>query len=485
MLFRFSCPAMVLTLTLLTPLPLAAQSFTLPDFGDPSQQYLSSQDERELGLAVLNRIRNQGLIIEDVQLNEYLSSLGQRIGAFSQTGAHPLTFFWVDEPSINAFAAPGGFIGTHSGLMLATQSEDELAGVVAHEIAHISQGHIARGFADAQRMNLPLAAAMIASALLMATTDNQAGSAAMMSTLAAGTQRRINFTRANEKEADRIGTQLLVQSGFNPNGLANFFKRLERLSGGLGGQLPEYLRTHPLPYSRAADVQNRISEPTSPWTAGDDIAYHLAKTRLQVLTNANSRELIRHYETTLAKKDYPHEVAERYGYALALKQAGRFDAAEKQIARLRKIAGQDNLAFRLEQAEIALAKGEEERAWSLFEEAKSLYPDDFRLAIHYGHALAAQGDPRKAMRLLEPHLRQRSNNLSLHALYAQAAQRTGDLTTAHSSLAEYYYLSGDLMGAIEQLNLGLNKPGITPYQRARLQARLRQFKDEKLAVSRN
>jgi predicted Zn-dependent protease len=468
-------------LVLLIPLQTIAQTLTLPDFGDPSQQYLSSNDEHQLGQAVLKRIRNQGFVIEDAQLKEYLYSLGQNIAAFSENGSNPFIFFWVNEPSINAFAAPGGFIGVHSGLMMATENEDELAGVIGHEIAHVTQRHIARGFAEAQRSSLPLMAAMIASALLTATTDSQIGSAAMAGSLAANTQNRINFTRANEKEADRVGTQLLLQSGFDPNGLARFFGRLQRLSGGTTNQLPEYLRTHPLPYNRAADVQNRLTKPTNPWVNRDSTAYHLAKARLRVLTNTNSGELIRHFETTLAKGDYADETAERYGYALALKQAGRLDAAEQQITRLRK-SDPDHLALRIEEAEIALAKGEEERAWQLFEDTKALYPDDFTLAIHYGNALAAQGDPRKAMRLLDPHLRQRPNDLSLHTLYAQAAQRAGDVTMTHMSLAEYYYLNGDLNRAIEQLELGLRKGGATPYQKARLRARLHQLKDEKLAI---
>jgi predicted Zn-dependent protease len=470
-----------IVLILLLPLQTSAQNLKLPDFGDPSQQYLSSNDEHQLGLEVLKRIRNQGVVIEDAQLKEYLYSLGQNIAAFSQNGSNPFIFFWVNDSSINAFAAPGGFIGVHSGLMMATESEDELAGVIGHEIAHVTQRHIARGFAEAQRSSLPLMAAMLASALLAATTDSQIGSAAMAGTLAANTQNRINFTRANEKEADRVGTQLLLQAGFNPDGLARFFGRLQRLSGATTNQLPKYLRTHPLPYSRAADVQSRVSKPINPWMKRDNTAYHLAKARLKVLINTNSGELIRHFETTLTKGDYNNEIAERYGYALALKQAGRLDEAEQQIARLRK-TDPDHLAFRIEEAEIALAKGKEDRAWQLFEDTKALYPDDFTLAIHYGNALAAQGDPRKAMRLLDPYLRQRPNDLSLHTLYAQAAQRAGDITMTHMSLAEYYYLNGNLNQAIEQIELGLSKSAATPYQRARLRARLHQLKEEKLAA---
>lgn len=471
-------PSIVLTLLLGLSIPFhgTAQSIALPDFGDPSRRYLSAGDERRLGSAVLQRLRNQGVIIDDVQLNEYLDSVGQRIAAYTDQTGHPFTFFLVRDPSINAFAAPGGFIGVHSGLLLATQSEDELAGVIAHEIAHVSQRHISRTFADAQRLSLPVAAAMLAS-VLVAAIDRQAGQAALAGTLAASAQRRINFTRANEQEADRIGTQLLYQAGFDPNGMAAFFRRLERLSGSSTAQLPEYLRTHPLPANRIADTQDRFNRRPAPRAPRDNAAYYLTKARTRVLTTPNTGNLLREYRTTLAKGDYADETAERYGYALALKRAGRYPDAQEQIALLRK-DDPDRLAFLVEEADIALAKGDRERAWRLFEDAKGLYGDDFTLVMHYGQALAVQGDPHKAMEILQPQLRRRTNDAPLYALYAQAAQRAGETATTHATLAEYYYLNGELHSAIEQAELGLKNPQATPYQQAQLRARLRQFKEE-------
>jgi predicted Zn-dependent protease len=468
--------SLLLLFSLATSFNSAAQSIKLPDIGDPSRQYLSSENERRLGLATMQQIRQQGVVIEDVQLNEYLSSIGQSLGAFAQNNGNPFTFFLVTDPSINAFAAPSGFIGVHSGLVLATQSEDELAGVLAHEIAHVSQGHIARAFADAQTMNIPLAAALVASALIAAASD-RAGSAAIASTLAAGTQHRINFTRALEQEADRLGTRILTQAGFNPNGLATFFGRLERYSGGAAAQIPEFLRDHPLPSSRIADTQNRINNPINRKKPRDDISYQLAKARLQVLSNGDTSALLQQFETSLAKRGYTDETAERYGYALALKRAGRYAEALRQITRLRTVKP-DNLAFRIEEAEITLAKGDRAGAWRLFEDTKKLFTDDFTLDMYYGQALAVQGDPRQAMQLLQPYLGRRPSDAPLYALYAQAAQRAGEMATTHATLAEYYYLTGDLKRATEQAELGIKNAGATSYQQAQLRARLKQFKEE-------
>jgi predicted Zn-dependent protease len=460
---------------------LEAQSnLSLPDFGDPSEQYLSAWDESRLGRAVMLRIRERGAIIDDVQLNEYLASVGQHIAAYADSGGIRFTLFWVKATSINAFAAPGGFVGMHAGLLLATKSEDELAGVLAHEIAHVTQHHVARAIADAQSMAIPTAAAVVASILLGTLSDGRIGSAAMTGALAASQQRQINFTRANEQEADRIGTDLLYRSGFDPDGLPKFFARLEKSSG---GGPPEFLRTHPYPRNRIADVQNRINRPYRRRTGGDDLNYYLAKARMRVVITRNTSSLIRRFETLLEKGGYANVTAARYGYALALKRAGRLSEAENEINRLLK-SYPDRLAFRVEAADIALAKGNRDRAWRLYEETRSLYPGDFTLAMFYGQALSGYGNPRKAMQVLEPHLRRRPQDASLHGLYAQAAQRAGNVGASHATLTEYYYLTGNLEMAIEQAEMGLENPTTSSYQKARLRARLRELKEEALAQKR-
>jgi predicted Zn-dependent protease len=352
---------------------------------------------------------------------------------------------------------------------------------VAHEIAHVSQRHIVRAIADMKRLTLPMAAAMIAGAAL-AAASKQAGQAAMIGTMAASAQHQISFTRANEQEADRIGMQLLAKAGFDPKGMTDFFTKLERASSGEArNQIPEMLLTHPRPESRVADTQDRVEIPPIRRAAPRDRkAYDLAKARTRVLATDDNQTLIRTLETLLARGDAASETANRYAYALVLRQAGRYDEASQQIARLLK-NDPDRLAFRIEAAEIALARGDRAQAWRLFDDARQLYPDDFTLAMHYGRALATQGDPKLAMRLLQTHLRRRPNDSQLYATYAQAAQRAGDTAATHATMAEYHYLNGELLPAIEQLELGLRNPGIPPNQEAQLRARLKQFKAEAIA----
>ncbi len=461
--------------------PAGAQSILLPDMGDPSRVYFGPDDEQQMGLQIMRQLRARGAVLDDVQLNEYLDSVGQSIVTYADQNGVPFTFFLVRNPSINAFALPHNFIGINTGLLLATQREDELAGVIAHEIAHVSQKHIVRAIADMKRLTLPLAAAMVAAAAL-AAASSQAGQAAMVGTMAAGAQHQISFTRANEQEADRIGMQLLAKAGFDPQGMSDFFTKLERESSGEArNQIPEMLLTHPRPESRVADTQDRIETPPPRRIAPRDRkAYDLAKARARVLTTEDTHTLIRELETLLAKGGASDQIAVRYAYALALRQAGRYDEARQQVARL--VGGDpDRLAFRIEAAEIALAQGDRQQSWRLFEEARKLYPDDFSLAMHYGRALATQGDPKLALRLLQPHLRRRPNDPLLYVSYAQAAQRAGDMAATHATMAEYHYLNGELLPAIEQLELGLRNPGLSPNREAQLRARLKQFRAEAIA----
>lgn len=461
----------------------AAQSIRLPDIGDPSQLYFGPDEEQKMGLEAMRWLRARGAVMDDVQLNEYLDSIGQSIAVYADHNGTPFSFFMIRNSSVNAFALPHNFIGINAGLLLFTQREDELAGVIAHEIAHVSQRHIVRAIADMRRLALPMAAAMIAGAAL-AAASKQAGQAALVGSMAASAQHQISFTRANEQEADRFGMQFLAKAGFDPKGMSDFFTKLERLSSGEArNQIPEMLMTHPRPESRAADTQDRNRIETPPLrrtTPRDRKAYDLAKARAQVLMTDDNNALIRNLETYIAKRNDGSETAERYAYALALRQAGRYDEAHSQIARLLQ-NDPDRLVFRIEAAELALTRGDRTQAFKLFEEAQQIYPDDFTLAMSYGRALATQSDPKRAMRLLQPYLRRRPNDPLLYATYAQAAQRSGDMAATHSTMAEYHYLNGELLPAIEQLELGLRSPGLSPNQEAQLHARLKQIKAEAVA----
>ena len=212
----------------------------LPDMGSPVDAVLSKSDEAQIGRAIMRQIRASGMLVEDPLITEYINEIGHRISAHANDGGQKFTFFVVDAPTINAFALPGGFIGVHTGLIAASRSEDELAGVLAHEIAHVTQRHIARAVHAGRRQSI-LSTAIMLGALLAGAAG--AGPDAVQGAIAvaqgAAAQQSINFTRSNEYEADRIGMEALAASGFDPEGMASFFEVISRTTRPVEARTPD------------------------------------------------------------------------------------------------------------------------------------------------------------------------------------------------------------------------------------------------------
>ena len=250
-------PLVAILLFCWTIQPALALDYTLPDMGDSSGAYLSTAQERKLGRAFMRYVHANATLIKDPMLNGYLQTLGDRLASKSNLGAGSFHFFLVDDPMINAFAGPGGYIGIHTGLILEAETESELAAVLAHEIAHVSQKHIARMVQAADQMALPAAGMLLAAVLLGAATGGSAAIAAAVGGQAALMQKQINFTRANEREADNVGMQILSKSNYDTRAMATFFQRLGRATNSGGIALPEFLLTHPVTADRTADALAR------------------------------------------------------------------------------------------------------------------------------------------------------------------------------------------------------------------------------------
>ena len=253
--------AIVLTAVGLTVAPaLSANQINLPDMGSPADAVLSKNEENRIGRAIMAQIRSSGEVVDDPQVTEYINEIGYRIAAQANVdGKHEFTFFVVDSPVVNAFALPGGFIGVHTGLLEATRTEDELAGVLAHEVAHVTQRHIARRIHSTQRQSI-LSTAIMLGAILAgaaggASSDVMQGAIAVAQGTAA--QQQINFTRANEYEADRVGISALAAAGFDPQGMASFFEVISRGTTPHEFRVPEFLRTHPVSSARIAEARGR------------------------------------------------------------------------------------------------------------------------------------------------------------------------------------------------------------------------------------
>ena len=458
--------------------PLAAAQATadLPDIGTPASTTLSLADEYKIGLMIVRSLRDAGQIVEDPEINEYLQSLGMRLASQAHEGAHRFTFFAVRDSSINAFALPGGFIGVNAGLVKATRSEAELAGVLAHEIAHVTQRHIARSLQNAGRANLASAAAMLAAILIGATTgvpsDAVLGSVTAAQGLAA--QSQINYTRANEAEADRVGINILAASGFDPVGMPEFFGTMQQRSGGAGRNIPALLRTHPVTSERIAETRDRASRMERPRTP-DSTSYALIRDRLELETLSQEAQL-RDLYPAAKSADYPSTDAEQYGRALALVRAGAADEAIPVLEALRD-RRPDVTLYHTALGQAELAAGLTDASLATLERAMKLFPRSVPVTVRYAETLMRAGDPKRAHVVLLDLFNNTPPTAEQARFTAIAANAAGDVADSYYYMSEYHVISGDLSLAINQLRLAQAVPGINAVQRERFDARVRELQE--------
>lgn len=448
----------------------------LPDLGDDSGSLISPAQERKLGEDFMRTARRQLDIVSDPELNAYIQSLGQRLLPKNGTTAYQqLHFFIIKDPSINAFAVPGGYIGVHTGLILATENEAELASVLAHEIAHLTQRHLLRMNAQAKRTSIPAMAALLA-AILLAGSGHQGGEAAIAMTTATLAQNQLNFTREFEQEADRIGMGLLTQAGFDARAMPAFFERMQSYTRLYENNLPEFLRTHPITTRRIAESRDQAEH--YPVVKNPDATdfYH-AQAKIRVLSSDNPAETVHSFKSRLDSGDYKNKDAERYGCALALLENKQYAEARSTIQNL--LAQHPNYGlYRIAQAEIELAAGNSTEALKLYAAAVKKAPNDYALTQRYAAALLKTDHPVEARNLLKIVVRQWPQDPTLQKMFAIAAGNSGSLLEAHQAMAEYYYLNGNSDAAIAQLQIARKHAGDNFYFLASLDARIKEIRDE-------
>jgi predicted Zn-dependent protease len=467
---------MLATCVLCALLPLAAGGQNqLPDFGDASSATLSPADERAIGALLMRQIRAQLPVIDDPEIEDYIQSLGYKLISSGTWGSTDFYFFVLADPVVNAFAIPGGYIGIHSGLIASTESESELASVVAHEIAHVTQRHIARAIAAAEGSQYATLAAVVAG-LLIGMVNSQAGQAAVAGATAAGAQSQINFTRANEKEADRVGMQMLAAADYDPRAMPTFFEKLD-LASRYYSRPPEFLSTHPVTTSRIADTRGRAEQ--YPYKQhSDSDGYRLTRAKLSVLTTTNPARLLEQFESELRENNKVGRSAALYGRALVLAELGKNDRASEELRKLMK-AYPERVRFRVALAQQELAAGKPDQAFATFRDAYSLFPDSKQLVRGYVDALVRNGQGNRALVILDDYARVYGKDSALYRLEAEAYRQTGKVMSSRMALAEHFYQSGELDAAIHQLQLAANEPGGDFYQSSRLEARLKELEQER------
>lgn len=452
----------------------SADDIQLPDMGSPADAILSKSTEAQIGRAIMRDIRRSGMVVEDPQITEYINEIGHRIAVQTNDGDYSFTFFVVDDSRINAFALPGGFIGVHTGLIEASRSEDELAGVMAHEVAHVTQRHIARAVHASSRQSMLTTALMLGAMILGATGGSgdavQAGMAIAQGTSA---QQQINFTRSNEYEADRIGIRALSEAGFDPNGMASFFEvmsRQETSSPDL--RIPEFLRTHPVTTARISEANSRAAE-YERVDSEDSSMYGIARARILVNRYDTPEEAIDYFE----RRPYAEQSDfERYGRAVAYQRNGQHYAANEIFDEL---ANKDKrvIAYHIGLAQTQLALEDYAGSQETFDQAIELFPRNVPLVIHFAEALLQVGEAKQAHNVLLDLLNNVPPTPEQVRLIARAANEAGDVAESFYYLSEFRLMTGDLIGGIGFLRQALALPELQEIQRIRFEARIDFIRD--------
>jgi predicted Zn-dependent protease len=454
---------------------LTPQAAPLPDLGDANSSDLSPAMEVRIGETIMRDIRRDPTFLDDPEVAEYLNALGARLVAVAPGARQAFEFFPMRDGTINAFALPGGYIGVNTGLITASDNESEIAAVLAHEIAHVTQRHIARQIGIQKQMQVPMMIAMAAAILLGRSRPDLAmgASAAVQGSMV---QSSLAFSRDFEREADRIGFQTLQSAGFDVRAMADFFEKMQRYSRLMdSGSFPSYLRSHPVTTERIADAQGR-AEGLPYRQRADAVEYHLVRAKLRAEAG-DARDAVRVFTDAVSDRRYANEPGARYGLAVALLRTKDYARAEAEIARLRadKIASPmvDTLAAR-----ARAAQNDPAGALAALNAAAQRYP--YRRSVLYARLDLLQDLKRyeEVQAALAEPLRLYPRDPKLHEVRARAYAGQGKQLLQHQSLAEAYYLRGALPSAIEQLQFAQGAGDGNFYEQSVVDARLKELRAE-------
>lgn len=441
---------------------LSSYSFTasgaeirLPSLGgDSTASVMTPQQEQLLGEAFMRSLRQQIEIVEQPEIQYYIETLGQQLVLQSDDPTAPFEFFVVRDDSINAFAGPAGKIGIHTGLIEKAESEGELAAVLAHEIAHVTQRHLMRRLESQQNQSLQTAATVLAT-IIAASANPQMGEAMIATSTGLSIQQQINFTRSNEQEADRVGMHILHGAAYHPRNMPAFFKRLQQASRHDGESLPEYLRTHPLSLSRIADAEGRIQQ-FAPIAGRSSEEFHRIRNLLLIEKATLPEAAVRHYLAELQQEPQQANSTTtqsrlQFGLGSALLKAGRpQQALEQLLPLLQQEADAPTLLMQVAQAEVAL--GRPAAALQRIQQVRQLYPNHLALLQFHTSLLQQNGAFQQAIQQLEQAI---TNNPGHPLLYRQLARihtSANHPTASHLALAHYHFLRGETKIALQQID---------------------------------
>ncbi|WP_410497569.1 M48 family metalloprotease [Chitinibacter sp. S2-10] len=469
---KFKMVAASLAMALLTQAALAEK---LPDLGDVSQQGLSKQEEREIGESAMRQIRRSGGLVDDPEVMAFLATMGNRLADAAEVNEPQFTFFPLLDKTVNAFAIPGGFIGVHTGLIVQSQHESEVASVLAHEIAHVTQNHLAR-MIDSMRVSPWLGLAGVAAAILASSAGRgDAAAAALTATMGVTVQRQLDFTYSFEQEADRIGMQTLQQSGYDPAAMAVFFERLQNYNRLYENNAPEFLRTHPVTMKRIADAQNRLGS-GSYRQIPDSLEFLFVREKCRALQMGGLEGVI-YYQKTIAEKRYASEVAQRYGLALVYYLNREYEPAWAAVQKARESLGNkaSHPALEFLAGNIRLAQARNSEALQILADASRRFPASRALIYGLIDAQIAAGAYAEAKDEIDDALMLYASDAQLYQRAAKLYAKQGKPMLQYQMQGEYYARLKEYTSALEQFNLALRQPNEDFHLQSGIEARIREI----------
>ncbi|WP_054179445.1 beta-barrel assembly-enhancing protease [Trabulsiella odontotermitis] len=463
---------LIASLTLGQCLPAFADSAdTLPDMGTSAGSTLSIGQEMQMGDYYVRQLRGSAPLINDPLLTQYVNSLGTRLVSHAYSVRTPFHFFLINNDELNAFAFFGGNVVLHSALFRYADTESELASVMAHEISHVTQRHLARAMED-QKRNAPLTWVGALGSILLAMANPQAGMAALTGTLAGTQQGMISFTRQNEEEADRIGIQVLQRSGFDPQAMPGFMEKLLDQSR-YSTRPPEMLLTHPLPESRLADARNRANQ-MRPVVVQSSEDFYMAKARTLGMYNSGKNQLTSDLLDNWAKGNIREQRAAQYGRALQAMGTSNYAEASKLLQPLLSADGQNPWYLDLA-TDIDLGQKRTGEAINRLKNARDLRNNPV-LQLNLANAYMEGGQPAEAVTLLNRYTFNNKDDTNGWDLLAQAEAALGNRDQELAARAENMALVGRLDQAISLLSSASSQVKLGSLQQARYDARIDQFR---------
>lgn len=464
-------------LTLACLLAAPAMASDLPSLGDASSAIVSPQQEHQLGRAWLSLVRGQVSQLDDPQLKDFVETSVYRLSETSQLQDRRLEFVLLNSPQINAFAAPGGIVGVNGGLFLYAQTEAEYASVMAHELAHLSQRHFARGLEAQQRMQIPVMAGMLAGIIAAAAGAGDLGIAAIASTQATAMQEQRRFSRQNEQEADRIGLVNLEKAGFDPRAMPSMFERLMRQNR-YDRKPPEFLLTHPVSESRIADTRNRAEQYTAKGVT-DSVRYQLMRARMQLIYEETPGVAAKRFRNMLDEN--PKMEAARYGLAIAQIKSGQYKQALETMQPLLESSPND-VTYNLAQVELDMAANRLSDAQSRVTRLLTLYPNNYPVNQAHIDLLMKQVRTQEAERALDEMLKNRSKDPDIWYQVAEVRGLSGNTIGLHQARGEFFALVGDYNQALEQLDFAKRRASNNFQLASRIDARQRELIEEQRII---